>query len=73
LPVNLLFSIFLVLSVAYVYHAVNVLAINLGWVPQGFVFIGAEPIGYGLLFLLCESLLILVKNTFVNIYKKARG
>ncbi len=55
-PVNLVFSVFFVFFVAYVYHAINALAMSFGWVPDGFIFIGAEPIGYGLLFFITGGL-----------------
>jgi hypothetical protein len=72
-PVNLFLCVFFVFFVAYIYHFINLLAMSLGWAPDGFIFLGAEPIGYGLLFLLCDTLVLLMKNTFMNIVKKARG
>jgi len=72
-PVNIIFGIICAFLVAYTYSIVNYFAMRSGIVAEGFIFIGAEPLLYGLLYILYESIFILIKNTLRNIVAKAKG
>ncbi|MCL2702576.1 MAG: hypothetical protein FWE91_03090 [Defluviitaleaceae bacterium] len=71
--INLLFGIICAFLVAYTYNIANVLAIEINNRPSGYMTFGAEPIMYGLLYLAYETVFVVMKNTLVKIYSRARG
>jgi hypothetical protein len=62
MPVNVLYGIVLAAAVSYSYHFANLLAVNLTGSPPGTVFLGAEPILYGLFFMGFDMLAVWIKN-----------
>jgi hypothetical protein len=71
-PVNIVFGIICAFLVAYTYSIVNLLAMRSGLAAEGYIFVGAEPLLYGLLFVMLEMMFIGMKNTMRSIYLKAR-
>ncbi len=72
LPVNLIYGAALSILVSYTYHFINLLAQNVSASPAGTIFIGAEPILYGLFFMGYDMLAVGVKNTFKHRSKSSR-
>jgi putative flippase GtrA len=72
LPVNLILGVACAFLVAHTYSIANQIAIQAGVRPEGYIAFGAEPIVYGLLYLIYDMVFVVMKNTFVKVYKKAK-
>jgi hypothetical protein len=71
-PINILFGLICAFLVAYTYSIVNFFAMRGGLVAEGYIFLGTEPILYGLLYILFEFMFIGMKNMIKSIINKAR-
>jgi hypothetical protein len=69
MPVNLLSGVVLATATSYFYHYVNLAAVTVTGSPPGTVFLGAEPILYGLFFMGFDMLCIFVKNKTKGLVK----
>lgn len=68
---NILYAAVIVLCVVQTYGGVNNLAVMLGSAPD-MVFLGVEPIMFGVFCLVFDMLFITIKNTLKKIIKDAR-
>lgn len=70
LPINIIVSIVEVLIIFWIYSSINILYNNIYNKPDDYIFLGVEPILYGLLFLLIDMGIISIKNLLVKVIKK---
>ena len=61
-PINLVYGIILSFAVAYVYHFINLAAQSVTGQPPETIFLGAEPILYGIFFMGLDMLCVLIKH-----------
>ncbi len=62
IPINLAYGLLLSFAVGYTYHFINYAAVNLANAAPGTVFLGAEPLLYGLFFTGYDMLCVCIKN-----------
>ncbi len=62
IPANLGYGVLLAFLVSYTYHFINLAAVNLSNSAPGTMFLGAEPLLYGLFFTGYDMLCVCIKN-----------
>ncbi|MCR5823410.1 MAG: hypothetical protein K6G60_03160 [Lachnospiraceae bacterium] len=67
---NIVYAFVVLAMVQYVYNLINVTAMKITGDTDA-LFLGVEPILFGLFYLAADMLLILIKNTFIKIFKDA--
>ncbi len=55
---NILYNIGLSIAIAYTYNTINIIAMNVGWSEEGAVWLMAEPILYGLFYLMYDFMVL---------------
>ncbi len=55
---NILYNIILSVLIAYTYNSVNLLAVRLSWVEEGGVWLTAEPLLYGVFYLVFDFIVL---------------
>lgn len=58
---DIVYNIVLSFIIAYTYNTINLLAIHFGWVGEGGVWLTAEPLLYGLFYLLYDYIVLGIK------------
>ena len=69
---NILYCILISVLVAYVYQLINLAAQSFGWVEEGFVWLSAEPVLYGVFFLMFDMAFLGIKALIKRLFKKDR-
>ena len=59
---NILYCTLISVIIAYIYQGINVAAERFGWVEEGFVWLSAEPVLYGLFFLAVDMAFLGIKH-----------
>lgn len=72
LPINILVSVIEILIIFGIYTSINILYNSINNKPEDFVFLGVEPLLYGLLFLIIDMLIISIKNLIVKFVKRKK-
>ena len=67
---NILYNIVLSFLIAYTYNFINIFAQNLGWVEEGAVLITAEPLLYGVFYLMYDFAVLGIIALVRKIMKK---
>ncbi|MDR1736839.1 MAG: hypothetical protein LBR85_08255 [Oscillospiraceae bacterium] len=68
-PINLVYGVALSFIIANTYELINVTAVRIGNLEESTVFIGAEPILYGLFFMGWDMLFIFLKRILTKFIK----
>ncbi len=69
---NIFYAIFLFTVVSGIYYVINLTA-NAIMGTQHIAYIGGEPLLFGLLYMLCDALLVLAKNSLMRLVKGAKN
>lgn len=68
--INIAYSIVLCAIIAYTYHFINVTIVLKQGLPEGTIVLGAEPLLYGLFYIVYDIIILLVRNLIVNAIRK---
>lgn len=68
---NIIYAIFLVYAVAWIYNAINI-ALNVISGSDGKIFLGVEPVMFGLLYVAVDMIFIGMKNLAIKIINDAK-
>ena len=69
---NILYSFGLLIAVIFIYNAINIAANAIAG-TESVIYVGVEPIFFGLLYMAVDMLFILMKNTAVKILADAKN
>ncbi len=72
LLINIPYGILEVLTISLIYQFINTSAIKIWDLPEVTVFLGVEPILYGIFFVIVDMFYISIKNLFVRILNDAK-
>ncbi len=73
LPINIIVSIIEILIIFWIYSSINIMYNKINNKPDDYIFLGVEPILYGLLFLIIDMAIISIKNLLVKVIKKNKN